>query len=94
MNIYIKDADQLLEQSGNIAQLAQNILRVKEDLLSASNRVSNAWASDTVDKESYLKVLTEDLAKIDRLGAALRVLSNTLIVYAEKQKRNNSNESI
>ena len=91
MNIDIKDANALIEQAGNVAQLNQNILRVQEDLIAAATRIRNAWTSDTVDKETYLKTIETNLTKIGTLGAALRALSNNLIVYANRQKANAQN---
>ena len=87
-NIHINDADALIEQAGNVAQLNQNILRVQEDLLAAATRIRQAWASDTVDKETYLKTIETNLTKMATLASALRALSNNLIVYANRQKAN------
>ena len=91
MNIEIKDENALIEQAGNVAQLNNNILRVKEDLYESIQRISNSWTSDTVDKETYLKTIKTNLVKIETLGSALRALSNNLIVYANRQKANAQN---
>lgn len=87
-NIHINDADALIEQAGNVAQLNQNVLRVQEDLSVAVGRIRNSWQSDTVDKETYLKTIETNLSKIGTLCAALKALSNNLIVYANQQKAN------
>ena len=91
MDIYIKDADLLLDQAGNLYQLSQNILRVQEDLVAACNKIANAWTSDTVDKESYLTGLNNELNRVSNLAAALNGLSNSLTIYAQEQKKNNNN---
>lgn len=84
----VKDPQALLDQAGNIAQIGQNILRVNEELAGYCNQISNAWQSDTVDKESYLKVLQQNLAKVETLVAALRALSNNLSAYAQREIQN------
>lgn len=84
----VKDPQALLDQAGNVAQIAQNILRVQEELNGYCNQISNAWQSDTVDKESYLKVLQSNLAKVETLTAALRALSNNLTAYAQQEIQN------
>lgn len=84
----VKDPQALLEQAGNVAQLGQNILRVKEELTGYCSQISGAWQSDTVDKESYLKVLQENLVKVETLVAALRALSNNLTAYAQREIQN------
>ena len=88
MNIQINDVDALLEQAGDLSQLSSNISNVQGDLLAASTKISNAWASDTVDKETYLKSLNENLGKIATLTTALDGLSKSLTTYAEQQKQN------
>ena len=84
----VKDPQALLDQAGNIAQMGQNILRINEELAGYCNQISNAWQSDTVDKESYLKVLQQNLAKVETLVAALRALSNNLSAYAQREIQN------
>lgn len=86
--INVKDPNALLEQAGNLGQLAQNILRVQEDLNGYCQQISNAWQSDTVDKESYLKTLQTNLTKMSTLVSALRALSNNLTSYAQKEIQN------
>lgn len=90
-NIKIKDINSLIEQSGNIAQLNQNILSVKDELVETTTKIRQAWASDTIDKESYLKMIENNLLKIDTLVVAIKVLSNNLTMYANKQKNNANN---
>lgn len=89
-NYEVSDLQALLEQAGNVAQLGQNILRVNEELSGYCSQISNAWQSDTVDKESYLKVLQDNLVKIETLVAALRALSNNLTAYAQREIQNQS----
>lgn len=84
----VKNLADLLEQSGNVAQLAQNILRVKEELYGYCTQISNAWQSDTQDKESYLGTLQTNLTKIDTLVSALKSLSNNLTTYAQREINN------
>jgi len=84
----VKDPQALLDQAGNIAQINQNILRVKEELVGYCTQISSAWQSDTVDKESYLKILQENLAKVETLCAAVRALSNNLTAYAQREIQN------
>lgn len=84
----VKDPQSLLDQAGNVAQIAQNILRVNEELSAYCNQISAAWQSDTADKESYLKVLQENLVKIETLCAALKALSNNLTAYAQQEIQN------
>lgn len=83
-NFEITDAQNLLVQSGNLAQVNQNILRVQEQLADCSREISNAWQSDTEDRESYLGNLNKNLEKIRTLGAAILSLSNKLTDFAEK----------
>lgn len=87
----VNNVQALLEQAGNIAQIGQNILRVNEELSGYCSQISNAWQSDTVDKESYLKVLQDNLVKIETLVAALRALSNNLTAYAQREIQNMNN---
>lgn len=90
----VNSPSDLLEQSGNVAQLAQNILRVKEELYGYCTQISNAWQSDTQDKESYLGTLQTNLSKIETLVSALMSLSNNLTTYAQRQISNkNSGQS-
>ena len=88
MTIDIENPDMLIEQAGAVAQLNNNILRVEEDLQVATSRIRNAWESDTADKDAYLQQIETNLTKIETLCAALRALSNNLIVYANQQKAN------
>lgn len=82
-NFQINDANALLQQAGNLQQLSQNILRVKEDLNGCCGRISSAWQSDTVDKESYLRVLQENLQKVETLAAAIESLGRNLTDFAQ-----------
>ena len=45
-NFNIQDAQQLLSQAGNLAQVNQNILRVQEQLSQCCEQISSAWQSD------------------------------------------------
>lgn len=82
-NFQINDANALLNQAGNLYQSSQNILRVKEGLTGCCQRISSAWQSDTVDKESYLKVLQENLQKMDTLSSAIATLASNLTEFAQ-----------
>ena len=90
MVIDIKEPDQVLSLAGDLAQYANNVLQVTEDLNASSTQISNAWASDTIDKDSYLKELNANITKLITLTEALSKLSNTLTVYASKQIKNTS----
>ena len=79
----------LLQQAQNLAQINQNILRVKEDLTGCVGQISSAWQSDTVDKDSYLKKIEEELRKIETLTSALFALSNHLIALAQQIPQHN-----
>lgn len=83
-NFYIVDANKLLNQAGSLAQMNTNIIRLKEQLSNYSNQISNAWQSETEDKESVLKSLNEDLKRIDTLNSALNSLSKKLSYFAQK----------
>ena len=87
----VKDPQLLLEQAGNVYQLGQNILRIKEEINGYCQQIGNAWQSDTVDKESYLKNLQVNLSKMETLVAALRSLSNNLTAYAQREIKNMNN---
>lgn len=82
-NFQINDANALLDQAGNLYQSSQNILRVQESLTGCCQRISSAWQSDTVDKESYLKVLQENLQKMETLAAAITSLGSNLTEFAQ-----------
>lgn len=83
-NFYIVDANKLLNQAGSLVQMNTNIIRLKEQLSNYSNQISNAWQSETEDKESVLKSLNEDLKRIDTLNSALNSLSKKLSYFAQK----------
>jgi len=87
----INNPHALIEQAGNVYQLGQNTLRVQEELNSFCYQISSAWQSDTVDKETYLKTLQENLVKIETLVHALTALSNNLNAYAERAIANKAN---
>lgn len=93
-NYEIRDPQALLEQAGNVAQIAQNILRVQEDLNSYCSQISNAWQSDTQDKESYLSGIQTNLAKTETLVSALMSLSRNLTTYATKEIQTKNNTTI
>ena len=86
--IEIKDADLLLEQAGDLAQMANNISSTSTDLSAANKKIAGAWASDTVDKDSYLKTLNDNITKIQTLVTAISGLSKVLTIYAERHKQN------
>lgn len=83
-NFEIQQAEELLSQAQNLAQINQNILRVKEDLTGCCNEISGAWQSDTADKDSYLKSIQQDLQKIETLTTAVFSLSNHLMAFAQR----------
>lgn len=93
-NYEIKDPQALLEQAGNVAQIAQNILRVQEDLNGYCQQISNAWQSDTQDKESYLSGIQTNLAKTETLVSALMSLSRNLTTYATKEIQTKNSTTI
>ena len=86
--IHISNAELLLEQAGNLAQINQNVLNMQEELVRAVEQINTAWASDTIDKESYLKDIRESNEKIATLVTAISALSKNLIIYAQSQIRN------
>lgn len=86
--INIKNPHLLLEQAGNLAQINQNILNLQEELVVATQQISNAWGSDTIDKESYLKEINEANEKIATLVTAISALSKNLQYYAQRQISN------
>lgn len=89
-NIYIKDAQSLISQVTNVSQIIENISKTKESLTDISNEISSAWASDTVDKDSYLKKLNDNLVKMNTLILSMKSLSVQLQNYAYKQIKNNN----
>ncbi len=90
-NFEIQDAQRLLSQAGDLAQINQNIMRVKEQLDECIAQVNNAWQSDTQDRESYLSGIQKNIGKIDTLCAAIRSLSNKLNDFAEQSIRVSNN---
>lgn len=87
-NVHIKDAQSLINQVSNVNQIIENILRAKESITDISNEISNAWASNTIDKNSYLKKLNDNLTKMDTLISSMKSLSVHLQNYAYKQIKN------
>ena len=83
-NFNIQDAQQLLAQAGNLAQVNQNILRVQEQLTQCCDQISCAWQSDTEDKTSYLGNLQKNLGKLQTLTSAITSLSNKLTDFAQQ----------
>ena len=83
-NFNIQDAQQLLAQAGNLAQVNQNILRVQEQLTQCCDQISGAWQSDTEDKTSYLGNLQKNLGKLQTLTSAITSLSNKLTDFAQQ----------
>lgn len=90
-NFNIQDAQQLLTQAGNLAQVNQNILRVQEQLSDCCNQINSAWQSDTADKASYLGNLQKNLQKMQTLSAAITSLSNKLTDFAQQSIRTANN---
>ena len=90
-NFEIQDAQRLLAESGELAQVNQNILRVQEQLNDCSSQIRGAWQSDTEDKESYLGNLDKNLQKIITLCGAVRSLSAKLNSFAEQSIRQANN---
>lgn len=90
-NFNIKDAQLLLTQAGDLAQVNQNVLRVQEQLTDCCNQISSAWQSDTEDKASYLGNLQKNLQKIQTLSAAITSLSNKLTDFAQQAIRTANN---
>ena len=90
-NFNIQDAQTLLTQAGNLAQVNQNILRVQEQLTDCCNQISQAWQSDTEDRISYLSNLEKNLAKMQTLCAAINSLSSKLTDFAEQSIRQANN---
>ena len=90
-NFQINDPNALIQQAGNLAQISQNVRRVQEELDACCGRISSAWQSDTVDKESYLKGLQENTRKMQVLSEALTSLSNNLTNFAQQAIRTANN---
>ncbi len=91
-NFNIQDAQNLLSQAGNLAQINQNIFRAQEQLSDCCAQISQAWQSDTEDRNSYLGNLEKNLQKISTLCTAIKSLSNKLVDFAEESiaEKNNS----
>ena len=83
--IEIKDVEKLMTQASQVEAVTKVVQTLKEELLSNCNQVSGAWQSETVDKESYLKDLTENIEKLSTLAQALTTLGNRLQTYAQEQ---------
>lgn len=83
-DFHIVDATKLLNQAGSLSQINTNIMRLKEQISNHCTQISNAWQSETEDKESVLKSLKEDLKKIETLNFALSSLSSKLSYFAQK----------
>jgi uncharacterized protein YukE len=83
-NFEIQDAPLLLTQAGDLAQVNQNIARIREQLTDCCNQISNAWQSDTEDKASYLGNLQKNLTTVQQLCNAVGELSNKLTDFAQK----------
>ena len=88
---HIQDYHSLLNQIGDLQQVGQDILRVKENLISQCQLISNAWTSNTTDKETYLRNIYNNLDKVEKLIAALNTLSNELNDYAKNSMQIASN---
>ena len=82
-NFHIDDAAGLKSQAGELAQINQNIFRVQEQLSDCCAQISQAWQSDTEDRNSYLGNLEKNLQKISTFCAAIKSLSNKLAGFAE-----------
>lgn len=83
-DFHIVDATKLLNQAGSLSQMNTNIMRLKEQISNHCTQISNAWQSETEDKESVLNSLKEDLKKIETLNSALSSLSSKLSYFAQK----------
>ncbi len=83
----IRDAQRLLSQSGELSQTNQNIMRVKEQIEEYINQISNAWQSDTQDKEAYLSGIKSALGKMSTLTVAVNSLATKLNSFAEQSIR-------
>jgi transposase-like protein len=90
-NFNIQDAQQLLTQAGNLAQVNQNIMRVQEQLSQCCEQIGNAWQSDTEDKTSYLGNLQKNLSKLQTLTSAIYSLSNKLTDFAQQSIKTANN---
>ena len=78
----ISDANLLLDQLGDLQQVQNDILRVKESLSSCCDQIGAAWQSDTIDKQSYLESINKNLYKMDLVNQALNILVADLTSYA------------
>lgn len=74
----INDPYALFNQVGDLQQVSNDILRVRENLISQCELISNAWTSSTVDRESYLRNIYNNLERVNNLISAISMLSNEL----------------
>lgn len=81
-NFEIQDAHRLLEQAGDLDQVNNNIRAAKENISSCCDQISGAWQSDTVDKDSYLKTIRDNIQKLDTLNSAIKSLGASLRDFA------------
>ena len=85
--IDIRNAQKLIIQAGRVRTTTASIEKLREELTAELQKVTSAWRSETVDKESYVKELKENIEKLTTLGTALTGLAPKLIEYAYDQIR-------
>ncbi len=88
---YKVDASKLLEQAGDLRQVAQNISYTCSDLKQYCNQIASSWKSNTEDRESYLRTLQNNLEDLATLVSATWLLADNLQVYAQNSINISSN---
>ena len=90
-NNFDVQAQALLNESDEIQQTVNDIGRVIDQLRQNCTAISNAWDSDTSDRDSYLGTLERNLQRVANLCAAAQKLATQLRIFAENAIRESMN---
>jgi len=88
MNNYeIRDAQLLLDQVEQMTAVNKTIISLREQMEACIMQISNAWTSNTVDRDSYMSNINRNLVKLESWNTAVTTLAANLNSFANESIR-------